>query len=151
MSPLNSAKLDVLNSQFSQHYPLAILVVDDEDACRSATEGFLKFLGYSPKLARSGKEAIALVGSEPFDLVLMDIRMPGLDGYVTTDTMKLVYRDKFENSTMPKIVALSSLSRMDNQPHFHENVFFDRLRKPIEVERLADLLVRVFQANDVCG
>jgi len=60
--------------------PLAVLVVDDEPAIRRALERALKRWGYTAHLATSGEAACELLGSYPVDLVLLDLRMPGMSG-----------------------------------------------------------------------
>ncbi len=60
--------------------PLAILVVDDEPAIRRALERALKRWGHTVHLATSGEAACETLGGYPVDLVLMDLRMPGMSG-----------------------------------------------------------------------
>src|SRR5438094_189374 len=58
----------------------SILVVDDDPVFASVVEDVLKAEGYRVSTATSGLTALELVGATPFDLILIDIRMPGLDG-----------------------------------------------------------------------
>lgn len=60
--------------------PLAVLVVDDEPAIRRALERALKRWGHTVHLATSGEGAVEILGTCPVDLVLMDLRMPGMSG-----------------------------------------------------------------------
>jgi PleD family two-component response regulator len=57
-----------------------ILVVDDDDAIRMLIEMELKDEGYQVITASNAKDALKLVETEPLDLVILDIRMPGMDG-----------------------------------------------------------------------
>lgn len=57
-----------------------ILVVDDDDAIRMLIEMELKEEGYHVLTASNAQDALKLVQSEPLDLVILDIRMPGMDG-----------------------------------------------------------------------
>ncbi len=57
-----------------------ILVVDDEKSMREFLEIMLRKEGYEVACARDGKEALNRLESRPYDLVLSDIRMPGVDG-----------------------------------------------------------------------
>jgi len=60
--------------------PSRILVADDEDALRELLQRFLETKGHQVVLAQDGREALKLFREQPFDLVLSDVRMPGLDG-----------------------------------------------------------------------
>src|SRR5262249_33834790 len=61
--------------------PLRILVAEDNDFNRDLLEHMLARLGLSAPMAANGREALALLGREPFDLLLLDIHMPELDGF----------------------------------------------------------------------
>lgn len=60
--------------------PGTILVVDDEKNQRETLAGILKGWGHAVQLAASAEEALALLGGQPIDLILTDLRMPGLSG-----------------------------------------------------------------------
>lgn len=60
-----------------------VLVVDDEHDTRESTKMIFEDLGYQVALAASGVQAIAQAESKHYDLILMDIRMPGIDGFET--------------------------------------------------------------------
>ena len=57
-----------------------ILVVDDEEAIREVMKMGLVKLGYDPVFAENGKEAFEILTREKFPLILMDMRLPGMDG-----------------------------------------------------------------------
>jgi DNA-binding NtrC family response regulator len=64
------------------HVP-RILIVDDDAGQRSLLESFLKGQGFQTVLAESGERALAILRGEPFDLMISDVRMPGLSGLET--------------------------------------------------------------------
>jgi len=64
------------------HAP-CILIVDDDAGQRSLLESFLRSQGYQTLTAGSGEEALALLNSQPVDLLISDVRMPGLSGLET--------------------------------------------------------------------
>ncbi len=68
-----------------------ILVVDDEDAVRQLLVAQIKSLGFTALTAETGLSALAKMRSEPVDVVLLDVVMPGLSGYKVLEEMK---RDK---------------------------------------------------------
>jgi CheY-like chemotaxis protein len=60
--------------------PLKVLVADDNDINRLLSEAMVRKLGHEAVVAANGAEALALAGDGSFDLVLMDLHMPGIDG-----------------------------------------------------------------------
>jgi len=71
----------------ASHRP-RVLVVDDDEVNRVIASGLLQMIGYEASSAASGHEAIAICQQVAPDAVLMDINMPGLDGYQTTAALK---------------------------------------------------------------
>lgn len=70
-----------------------ILVVDDEENIRMLYQEELQEEGYEVVVASNGIEALELLSAAPFDLVTLDIRMPGMDGINTVRAIKEKYRD----------------------------------------------------------
>ena len=66
----------------------SVLVVDDNEAARKVAEAYLKRGGYKIALATSGAEALRLAEERRFDLILMDLQMPGMDGIETTTRLR---------------------------------------------------------------
>ena len=91
-----------------------ILVVEDNPSNQIVTEGMLeKILPESTTIiAEDGYNALAQLESEKFDLVLMDIRMPGIDGYETTRRLRILDND---NANIPVIALTASVIRADIQ------------------------------------
>ncbi len=106
-----------------------ILVVEDNLSNQIVTEGMLeKILPESTTiLAEDGFKALALLEKEKFDLVLMDIRMPGIDGYETTRRLRLL---NGENAKVPVIALTASVIRADIQRCIEAGMDGD-VRKPI--------------------
>ncbi|MCS7280425.1 MAG: response regulator [Desulfobacterota bacterium] len=70
-----------------------ILVVDDEEHIRLLYREELEDEGFSVELAEDGLEAIEKIKKEPYDLVILDIRMPGMDGMKTLNEIKSINKD----------------------------------------------------------
>lgn len=68
--------------------PPRILVVDDDWLNRELLEGILDGVGYEVLLANSGDKALQLARSRAPDLILLDVRMPGMDGYTVCRQLK---------------------------------------------------------------
>ena len=65
-----------------------ILVVDDEEAMRESLNDWLKEDGYEVGLAAGGQEAIDMVRYEPWEIILLDLKMPGMNGLETLKHLK---------------------------------------------------------------
>lgn len=65
-----------------------LLIVDDEPQVRKLLETLLQYEGYHTQSVASGEEALALVAQQPPDLILLDIMMPGMDGYEVAHQLK---------------------------------------------------------------
>ncbi|MBD1600338.1 PAS domain-containing sensor histidine kinase [Pseudomonas typographi] len=72
----------------AQLVPLRVLVVDDHPANRLVLTRQLQRLGIEPRAAESGTAALRLYKAQPFDLVIADCNMPGLDGYALTQAIR---------------------------------------------------------------
>lgn len=63
---------------------MKILVVEDSPTLRHATSTYIRNAGHEPVIAKCGEEALQVVDANPVDLIIMDVEMPGLDGFETT-------------------------------------------------------------------
>jgi len=71
-----------------------ILVVDDEEHIRMLFKEELEEEGYTVELASNGLEALEKVKSDTFDLIVLDIKMPGMDGITALNEVKKLRRDQ---------------------------------------------------------
>lgn len=113
-----------------------ILIVDDIESNRKVVEILLKKHNCKIKEANSGQEAIELLKTDKFDLIIMDIQMPGINGYEATKIIK----SQPETSDVP-VIALTALAMMQ-QVEKYGNVFDDYLKKPIGIIELIGSLIR---------
>ena len=65
-----------------------LLIVDDEEKIREVVREYAEFEGYEVSEAADGREAVSLCRIEDFDLIIMDIMMPKLDGYSACKEIK---------------------------------------------------------------
>jgi CheY-like chemotaxis protein len=70
-----------------------VLVVDDEEIMREILETLLTNAGYEVRVASSGREGIEQARARPIDVALVDIMMPGMDGFATLDELKRIDED----------------------------------------------------------
>jgi two-component system NtrC family sensor kinase len=110
---------------------LRVLVVDDEEPVVRLMSRLLHDLGHRPTLVTSGEAALEVIGREPFDLILCDVKMPGLNGFalaaaireripdladrlifITGDTLSPATREALDQSGnlfLPKPFAIEQL------------------------------------------
>jgi signal transduction histidine kinase len=112
-----------------------ILIVDDERLNRQLLEAMLAPEGLHVTGAGDGEEALALVAAQPFDLILLDVAMPGMDGYQVASTLK--------GNLATKNIPVIMITGLDN-PHARMRGLTagaeDFLTKPVD---RAELCVRV--------
>ena len=102
-----------------------VMIVDDNETNLMLTEMILKNLGLEVCAAKSGQEAIDLAKAIPFDLILMDITMPGMDGVEATRQIRQLM-------LKPPVIALTAHAQTDMIDEYLSNGFKGYLRKPLE-------------------
>ena len=115
--------------------PPTILVVDDNEANRALAQNTLEDEGYRVVLASGGEEALALFAREGADCVLLDVRMPGLDGFAVCERLRALPR----GADTP-VVFLTALRDVDTFDHALRSGGDDFLTKPV---RPTELVIRV--------
>jgi len=118
--------------------PARILVVEDNLTNQQVALGILKKLGFTAAVAGNGAEAVKALETGSWDLVLMDVQMPEMDGLQATR----IIRDPQSpvlNHQVP-IVAMTAHSLRDDQEKCRQTGMNDYLTKPIEVPALAAVL-----------
>lgn len=123
---------------------LPVLVVDDNETNRRILEELLVNWGMKPTTVESGPAALAeLVRSstmgEPYQLVLIDAHMPGMDGFMTTEQIR-----KNTRIVPPTIMMLSSLDRDESLSRCKALGIEAYLVKPIKPSELLDVIVKTF-------
>jgi len=118
--------------------PLAILVVDDEAAVRRALERVLTRLGHTIQLATSGEGACEALATSPVDLVLMDLRMPGMSGQTLYHSIVA----RWPHLVNRVIVMTGDPEAADHHDWLRHNDL-PVLTKPFELAQLEGLLASV--------
>lgn len=117
-------------------HALRILVVDDDSLQLRATARLLKALGHHGALASRGLTALDLVDRQAFDVVLLDLRMPEMDGSETLSRLRQ------RQPSLP-VVLVSGDDLGESWPHYRAAGAHDHLTKPLDVEAL-DRLLKTF-------
>tara|TARA_B100000795_G_scaffold19664_1_gene13087 strand:+ start:31918 stop:33780 length:1863 start_codon:yes stop_codon:yes gene_type:complete len=120
---------------------LKILVVEDNSINRAVALKSLELLGLPASAAVDGEEAIKLIKSEIFDLILMDIQMPNLDGYECTRQIRRL----LSQNDQPVIIAMTATSVSNTENPFIAKGMDDYLPKPIDVGQLSEKIHNWFE------
>jgi PAS domain S-box-containing protein len=120
---------------------LRVLVAEDNPVNQKVALFMLKGLGYRADLAGNGNEALALVLGAPYDVVLMDVQMPEMDGLEATHRI----RAEVPASRQPVIIAMTANAMSDDRAECLAAGMNDYLPKPVRREQLAAALAKCNQ------
>ncbi len=120
----------------AQTRTLALLVVEDNPVNQMVAQGLLEAAGHSVTIAASGPEALEMVAARPFDAVLMDLQMPGMDGLETTRHIRAL---DGAVSEVP-IIALSANVLDDDIARARAAGMNGHIAKPVDPKRLTAVL-----------
>jgi signal transduction histidine kinase/CheY-like chemotaxis protein/HPt (histidine-containing phosphotransfer) domain-containing protein len=115
---------------------LVILVAEDNAINQRVILSLLKRMGYQADLASNGLEVLSILESKKYDLILMDVQMPEMDGL--TATQQVCKRYPKENR--PKIVAMTAGAMDANRQQCLDAGMDDFLTKPVDVAKLQETL-----------
>lgn len=114
-------------------HPVKVLIVDDDEYVVYFLSRFLEEEGYKIKTAPNGRIGLDILGREKFEIVLLDIRMPVLDGL---DTMKEIKLLKPE----PVVIVFTGERSHDRETEvIHEEVF-GVIYKPYDINKLRKMV-----------
>ena len=115
-----------------------VLVVDDDRSLTELLQMVLEDAGYEVALAENGREAIVSAAKDPPDLVVLDVVMPEMDGWATSDHLL-----SHERTARIPIIFLSARVGVEDQLRGWYRGCFDYLTKPFDIQ---ELLEKVSQA-----
>ena len=123
-----------------------ILVVDDTRMNIAVTVGLLQKTGLQMDTAQKGEDALELLRKTPYDLVLMDQRMPGMDG---VETLHRLREDKFGLNAAIPVICMTADAIIGAKERYTGVGFTDYLPKPVNGEALERMVVRYLPADKV--
>jgi DNA-binding NtrC family response regulator len=117
-----------------------ILIVDDDQSVATAFERFLKHEGHECILASNADDAVRLVGERDPDLVVMDIRMPGVDGLQALQQMRSRYPDVY-------VVIMTAYGTSQTSIDAIRAGAFEYLKKPLDLDQLRAVIGQAMAAK----
>jgi len=127
--------------------PPCILVVDDDFLNQRILANLLKRKGWSGVLAGSGSECLKKLATQTFDLILLDIQMPEMDGFETAERIRRLEADAGASKRTP-IVALTALRQPNTRERCLASGMDDHLSKPVDTLRLYAVIQRLLDLSD---
>jgi CheY-like chemotaxis protein len=120
-------------------HPLRILLAEDNVVNQKLAMRLLQQMGYRADLASNGIEAVESVQRQTYDVVLMDVQMPEMDGLEASRRINAQWaKDK-----RPRIVAMTANAMQSDRDMCRAAGMDDYVAKPIRVEQLVEALMRV--------
>ena len=117
-----------------------ILVADDEDSLRWVLEKGLRGVGYDVTSVKDGEEAVRVFEAQPFDLVFLDVRMPGLDGLTALERIRDLRPDVY-------VIVMTAHGSMDTAIKAMQRGAYDYLNKPFDLDEVLLLSERALAAS----
>jgi PAS domain S-box-containing protein len=117
--------------------PIRILIAEDNPSNQRVLVEMLKRLGYRADAVADGKEVIQAIERQDYDLVLMDIKMPEMDGITATQVIRKLLPDNG-----PKIIAITAFTLEGDREKCLEAGMDGYIAKPVKIDDLATLLVQ---------
>ena len=111
--------------------PLSVLIVDDEEELASAMAERLTLRGFQAEAVTSGADALRLVSAGDFSVLILDVKMPGIDGLTLLGDIKRTHPN------LPVILFTGQRSVADAERALRQGAF-DYLVKPIDIDTVIE-------------
>ncbi len=121
-----------------------ILVVDDEESIRGILRQILRYEGYEVSSASSGGEALLMHRAQMFDLVILDVKMQGIDGLDTLAQLR-------KEVPSARVIMISGHATIGNAVQAVKDGAFDFLEKPLDADRLLVTVDRALEHRRLVG
>jgi CheY-like chemotaxis protein len=128
-------------SNYQTSGSIRILLAEDNTINQQVALLLLKKLGYRADVVSNGKEVLDALEQADYDLILMDVEMPEMDGLSATQAI----RTKYPHTQRPWIVAVTAYSMLGDRERCLENGMNDYISKPIRIKELEDALSQATQ------
>lgn len=123
-----------LSVEFASSFPLNILVAEDDLMNQQLATMILKRLGYSPDIAPNGKEVLEMVSESKYDIILMDVQMPEMNGLEATRMIRLCLKNQ------PIIIAMTANAMDGDKEVCLAAGMDDYISKPVNIDELVTKL-----------
>ncbi|RYE36867.1 MAG: response regulator [Sphingobacteriaceae bacterium] len=123
-----------LSTEFAQNYPLNILIAEDDKMNQKLVTKVLNKLGYEPQVAENGKDVLEIVSNKTYDLILMDVQMPEMDGLEATRMIRVCLTEQ------PVIIAMTANTLQGDREECLKAGMDDYIGKPVRLDGLVNII-----------
>ena len=128
-----------LDATMAERHPLRILVAEDNAVNQKVAVSILARMGYTCDLAGNGREAVAAVATGTYDVVLMDVLMPEMDGLRASQAIRALT----DIETQPQIIAMTANAMAGDRETCLAAGMNDYVSKPVRIDELVTALLQV--------
>ncbi|MBW4672164.1 MAG: response regulator [Cyanomargarita calcarea GSE-NOS-MK-12-04C] len=133
---IDVTKDTAIDARIAEQHPLKILLVEDHLINQKMIQLMLQGMGYEANVASNGLEALLALRHQPYDVVLMDVQMPEMDGLTASEHIC----QEWTLDTRPRIIALTASAMWGERDRCFASGMDDYLTKPIRVQELVQVL-----------
>ena len=133
----------VLEPESAEEMPVRILVVEDNPANLQVVQTVLHALGYQPDIAQTGQAGIEMAEANGYDLILLDVQLPDIDGWAVARHLRQYVRDK-----QLSIVAITASVSPDDRQRCFDSGMDDFVMKPFKISTLKDMILKYARNRD---
>ena len=137
ISPQPEPARAVMDPDLGKQHPLRILLAEDNAVNQKLALRILEQMGYRADVASNGIEAVESIERQKYDVILMDVQMPEMDGLDATREIR-----KLANATQPHIVAMTANAMEGDREMCIAAGMNDYISKPIRVNELVEALLK---------
>jgi CheY-like chemotaxis protein len=137
-APAAATPVRQLEENLAAQMPLRILLVDDNWINLRVGSGMLARYGYEAVMARDGLQALEQISLNQFDLVLLDVQMPHMDGYEVARQVTA----RFPENRRPLMIAVTASAMQGDRERCLESGMCDFLAKPFKAAELQTMLIK---------
>ena len=136
----DTARESPFDAEMGRRLPLRILVAEDNAINQQVALSFLERLGYRADVAANGLEVLSSLRRQPYDVVLMDVQMPEMDGLEATRRIRQLPLEDLGANAQPHIIAMTANAMKEDYDICLAAGMDDYVSKPIQVEQLVGAL-----------
>lgn len=140
-SPVKELTSSGIDKNFALNYPLKILLAEDNLVNQKVAKSILERCGYRVDLVGNGKEALESCYRQPYEVVLMDVFMPEMDGTEATQ----IIRRELPSKKQPFIIAVTANAQKGDREKLLAVGMNDYIRKPILINELLKSLRKAYE------